>query len=89
MKRAFRKPRPSAHDVARAGGSSIMAVLMSLDLGLTQRGSALAGDCPRCGAVGMFSISMAAGSWACLGCEAKGNSGISLLMLAKRLGVSK
>jgi hypothetical protein len=79
------KPRLSADAVARAGGSSIMAVLQGLDLKLVQRGPhELAGDCPRCRGVDRLSINMMAGSWACLGaCKAEGNSGISLLQHAR------
>jgi hypothetical protein len=43
----------------------------------------MAGDCPRCRAVGLFSINTANGSWACLGCDAKGSNGIGLLMHAR------
>jgi hypothetical protein len=85
MTYVYRKPRPSAHDVAKAGGSSIMAVLQSLDLGLKQSGPhELAGDCPRCRGVDQFNINTTRGSWSCLGCDAKGNAGISLLMHARR-----
>jgi hypothetical protein len=80
----YRKPRLSADAIAKASGSSIMAVLQSLDLRLKQDGPhELAGDCPRCGGVNQFSINATKGSWSCRGCDAKGNAGISLLMHAR------
>jgi hypothetical protein len=86
MTYGYRKPRLSADAVARAGGSSIMAVLQSLDLRLTQNGPhELAGDCPRCRAVDLFSINTELQVWNCRGCDAKGNAGISLLMHARKV----
>jgi hypothetical protein len=75
---SHRKPRLSDEAIARASGASVMMALQGLDLGLAQQGQALAGDCPRCQASGLFSIDTT-GSWSCRNCGSNGVGGISLM----------
>jgi phage/plasmid primase-like uncharacterized protein len=82
----YRKPPLSADAIAKASGASIMATILSLDLGLKKNGPhELTGACPRCGGVDRFNIHTKRGAWFCRGCDAKGGDGISLLMHARGL----